>query len=277
MAMATVLKTVGLSPVVGSSPTASAFMKLLTWNVNGLRAILRKDFDIIVSELDPDIVCLQETKTNQPIALPLGLSVYQEFWQCGQRPGYAGTLTLVRKSFDYHPRTLPSQLAEEGRTVLLDCQRFYLLNTYFPNGGRGAQRLAYKMNYYKDYLDFLLQLDADKPVIFGGDINTAHQEIDLARPKENSQHTGFLPQERAWLDEVVTNNFVDVWRTLHPGKIAYTWWDYKTRSRSRNVGWRIDYWFVSARLLPNVQRCRILTEVEGSDHAPILLELSLAD
>lgn len=247
-------------------------MKIITWNVNGWRAILRKNFVSIYRQLDADFFLIQETKTNQP--LPLGLSGIKEYWCCGERAGYSGTLILARDTFPLTPLTLPSSLTAEGRSVGLELSDFYLLNTYFPNGGQGPARLQYKMDFYAAYLDFIRQLDSKKPVIFAGDVNTAHQEIDLARPRENSTHTGFLPQERAWLDDVAAAGFVDVWRTQHPTQVGYTWWDYKTRARERDVGWRIDYFWASTRLMPRVTTCEICHDIFGSDHAPIQLELS---
>ncbi|MBQ6154743.1 exodeoxyribonuclease III [bacterium] len=255
------------------SHSLPATLKIITWNVNGIRAILRKDFELIYNQLDADLVLLQETKTNKP--LPLGFPEVREFWCCGERPGYSGTLVLAREPVSDLAKTVktPELLTREGRTVALDLGKFYLLNTYFPNGGQGPQRLAYKMQFYEQYLAFARSLASVKPVLFAGDVNTAHQEIDLARPRENATHTGFLPQERAWLDQVAAAGFVDVWRHLHPQEIGYTWWDYKTRARERNVGWRIDYFWGSAALLSAVTDCRILSDIYGSDHAPIELTL----
>ena len=247
-------------------------MKIISWNVNGLRAILKKDFLALVQAWKADFVCLQETKINYD--LPLGLTTYQQQWSHGQRPGYAGTMVLTRQTESWTRRTLPTPLAAEGRGVWLELPAYHLLNIYFPNGGQGAKRLAYKMTYYNAFLEFIRQLDQTKPIIFCGDVNTAHCEIDLARPKENRTHTGFLPEERTWLDQVVAAGFSDSWRTLHPQQIGYSWWDYKTRARARNVGWRIDYFWVSQRLQTKIKRCEILTEVSGSDHAPIELVIA---
>ena len=247
-------------------------MRIFDWNVNGLRAIIRKNALSALTADKPDIICLQETKTNQP--LPFLLPGFQEFWGCGVRPGYSGTLMLVRDGVSVTPLfDLPELLSAEGRTVGVKLADFYLLNTYFPNGGQGPERLHYKMNFYAAYLEYVRRLDCDLPVIFTGDVNTAHQEIDLAHPKENSTHTGFLPEERAWLDQVVESGFADVWR-LRPEQVAYSWWDYKTRARERNVGWRIDYFFASARFLPRIASCEIKSAVLGSDHAPLLLDFN---
>jgi exodeoxyribonuclease-3 len=242
-------------------------MKIISWNVNGLRAILKKGFREMVDEWAADVIGLQETKTN--VSLPLALSDYREEWACGERAGYAGVLMLVRDGVKAQRRQVPDVLVAEGRAVMLELERFFLLNVYFPNGGQGAKRLAYKMRYYEEFLAWVKKLAQEKPVIFGGDVNTAHQEIDLARPKENSTHTGCLPQERAWLDEVAAAGWVDVWRELHPEKVEYSWWDYKTRARERNVGWRIDYFWASKELAAGVRGCEIWDKIKGSDHAPL--------
>ncbi len=246
-------------------------MKIITWNVNGWRAIWRKGFGEILARLDADFFLIQETKTNQP--LPAGWHDYREYWGCGERAGYSGTLILARESETAKRLDVPPLLAAEGRTVALDTGNFYLINTYFPNGDQGPVRLAYKMNFYQEYLAWIQELAQSKPVLFAGDVNTAHREIDLSRPRENETHTGFLPQERAWLDSVSAAGFVDVWRRLHPQEVAYSWWDYKTRARERNVGWRIDYFWASEALAPWIRSCEIQTEIMGSDHAPIILTL----
>ncbi len=246
-------------------------MKIVTWNVNGWRAILRKGFAAIYDELDADILLIQETKTNVP--LPVGLDGVREQWQCGQRAGYSGTLALVRDGIAYKRLEPPDLLQAEGRTVGLELDDFYLLGTYFPNGGQGPVRLQYKMDFYAAYLEYVKDLAVSKPVIFAGDVNTAHREIDLARPKENRTHTGFLPMECAWLDEVEAAGWVDVWRAYHPEQAAYSWWDYKTKARERDVGWRIDYFWASQALMSRVTACEILAGVMGSDHAPVLLEI----
>lgn len=245
--------------------------KIISWNINGLRAILRKDFAKQIGLIDPDIICLQETKTHQQL-LPI-LAGYDEFWCFGEKAGYSGTLTLVKHSANLRRITPPKFLSDEGRLVVLDLEKFYLLNCYFPNGGMGPSRLAYKLRYYQEFLRYAQELENTKPVIFCGDVNTAHQEIDLARPKANQKTTGFLPEERAWLDQVVKNDFVDVWRAHHQQEVTYTWWDYKTRARERDVGWRIDYFFCSKSIFNRVESCEILSQFFGSDHVPVELIL----
>ncbi len=254
-------------------------MRIITWNVNGLRSILKKDFEKQIKTLDPDVICLQETKTHQQLLLPV-LSGYEEFWCFGERAGYSGTLTLVKeKLISQIKRVSPPELiSQEGRTVALEFPQFFLLNTYFPNGGMGPARLKYKLEYYQKYLTYIKELEQIKPVIFCGDINTAHQEIDLARPKANEKNTGFLPEERAWLDQVIKAGFVDVWRKIHgPEKIEYSWWDYKTRARERNVGWRIDYFFSSNSLLNIIESSKIASHFLGSDHVPVVLDLQIGN
>lgn len=250
-------------------------MKILSWNVNGIRAILKKDFTEQVLATEADIVCLQETKTNQAL-LPI-LPDYQEFWCHGEKAGYAGTLILVKDDVKVERVSPPEFLSDEGRLVVLDLGNFYLLNCYFPNGGMGEARLQYKKRYYDEFLVYVKELEKTKAVIFCGDVNTAHQEIDLARPKANEKTTGFLPWERAWLDEVIAANLVDVWRARHPSEIGYTWWDYKTRARERNVGWRIDYFFCSKSIYKLVESCEIMSQFLGSDHVPVSLNLNLPE
>ncbi len=247
-------------------------MKIISWNVNGLRAVARKKcFAEQLEEEVPDVICVQETKINQEI--PFVYPGYQEFWSHGEKAGYAGTLTLVRENIKSERVEPPKFLNDEGRLVALDLGKFYLLNCYFPNGGMGEERLNYKKKYYDEFLIYVKELEKTKAVIFCGDVNTAHREIDLARPKANEKNTGFLPWERAWLDEVEKAEMVDCWRARHENEVGYTWWDYKTRARERNVGWRIDYFFCSKSIFEMVESCEILSHFLGSDHAPVELNL----
>lgn len=251
-------------------------MKIISWNVNGLRAILKKDcLTPLVAKEQPDIICLQETKLNQP-ELIATLPEYTDYWGLGARAGYSGTVTMVKQTIVPLVETLtpPTFLTEEGRLVALSLPHFYLLNVYFPNGGMGPARIDYKLKYYQQFLDYVKELERTKPVIFCGDVNTAHQEIDLARPQANSKTTGFLPAERAWLTRWTDSELVDVWRARHLQTIAYSWWDYKTRARERNVGWRIDYFFASKKIITKIIDCEILTNYFGSDHAPISLTIN---
>ena len=254
-------------------------MKIISWNVNGLRAVVRKGaFDFLIKE-SPDIFCLQETKATRD-QLPDGVASpegYHSFftWPTNGKKGYSGVAVYSKikpEKVEYHMSTKSD---DEGRVVALYFKNLALINVYFPNGGGGPDRLKYKLEFYDYFLNFIQKLrKGGRSVIFCGDINTAHEEIDLARPKENEENTGFLPEERAWIDEVISAGFVDVWREKNPNKKdKYTYWDMKTSARDRNVGWRIDYFFVSQNLMPKVKDARILDSVLGSDHCPIELDV----
>ena len=254
-------------------------MKIISWNVNGLRAVVKKDKWNQLFELDPDIICLQETKSHpeqltEEVRSPAGY--YSYFDHSKLKKGYSGVAIYSK----IKPEKVEFGLGipkfdDEGRTLVAYYKDFVLLNVYFPNGGGGPERLAYKMHYYEEFLKFVDKIRKNgHKVIFTGDVNTAHQEIDLAHPKENSKSTGFLPSERAWIDDVITHGYIDTFRSLHQNKVgAYTYWDMKTFARDRNVGWRIDYFFVSDDLKNKVLKSEILENIFGSDHCPIFLEL----
>jgi exodeoxyribonuclease-3 len=254
-------------------------MKLISWNVNGLRAVHRKgNWDPFVA-LGADIMCLQETKAH-PDQLPDEVRVidgYHSFFSASEvKKGYSGTGIYTKEE----PLSVAHGLGikefdQEGRIVQVELKDFVLLNVYFPNGGGGPERLQYKLDFYDEFLAHIMNLrKKGKSVIFCGDVNTAHEAIDLARPKENEKNTGFLPEERAWMDEVVNAGFIDTFRHFYPNKPdMYSYWDMKTRARDRNVGWRIDYFFVSPDLLPKLKSASILSNVEGSDHCPVAIEV----
>jgi exodeoxyribonuclease III len=256
-------------------------MQLVSWNVNGLRAIARKGFGEWLETVRPDILCLQETRA-EPTQLPPEIrqpDAYHAAFVSGERKGYSGVATFSRRpplrqatGFGLDPR-----FDAEGRILLSEYERFVLLNIYFPNGAASEARLAYKMDFYEATLRFCRTLEqAGKPLIICGDVNTAHTEIDLARPKENEAISGFLPEERAWLDRFLAAGYIDAFRRLHPDRCdAYTWWSFRAASRRRNVGWRIDYFFVSEALWPAVSAAGIHADVAGSDHCPISLTLAL--
>jgi len=254
-------------------------MKILSWNVNGLRAIVRKgNWDWLLID-QPDIFCFQETKANpdqltEDVRNPKGYHSYFDVPK--EKKGYSGTAiySKIKPEKVEYIMGVPV-LDNEGRLIAVYYKDFVLLNVYFPNGGGGPERLKYKLDFYDEFLKFIEKLRKQgKSIIFCGDINTAHEEIDLARPKENEKNTGFLPEERAWLDEVINAGYIDVYRHFNPTKAqAYTYWDMKTAARERNVGWRIDYFFVSPDLLPRIKKTEILSSIYGSDHCPILLEL----
>ena len=254
-------------------------MKIISWNVNGLRSIGRNGFWKDILKQDPDILCLQETKAEaeqlpDEVRNPTGYHAY--FASSKLRKGYSGVAMYTKEEPEKVEYGMGiKKFDDEGRTLVLYFKEFVLLNVYFPNGGGGPHRLEYKLEFYDVFLKFIDALQAGgKKVIFCGDINTAHEEIDLARPKENEKNTGFLPEERAWLDEVVAHGYVDTFRHFYPTKVgAYTYWDMKTAARDRNVGWRIDYFFVSADLMNKISGTKILAGMYGSDHCPLELLL----
>ncbi len=255
---------------------------LISWNVNGIRAAERKGFLPWLAAGNYDVVSIQETKVSRDVKLAPELVSppgYQSYWDYAEKKGYSGVASFARQDFlpqkivtEFNDRTL----AQEGRLLELAYPEFSLFNVYFPNGKRDAARLKYKLDFYEHFLAYLKELQtAGRSVIFCGDVNTAHQEIDLARPKENSKVSGFLPIEREWMDRVVAAGFVDTLRLFHPEPNLYSWWDQYSFARERNVGWRIDYFFVSADLAPKVTDAFILTDVYGSDHAPVGLTIDL--
>ena len=253
-------------------------MKLLSWNVNGLRASFKKGAFNSIFEVDPDIFCLQETKAHpdqlpEEVCNPAGYHAY--FDHSKMRKGYSGVAIYSKIKPEKVEYSLGNpELDKEGRMIIAYFKDFVLLNGYFPNGGEEPARLKYKLEFYEQFLTFIEKLrKQNKKVIFCGDINTAHNEIDLARPKANENHTGFLRIERDWLDKVVSKGYVDTFRHLHPTEIKYSWWDMKTFARDRNVGWRLDYFFISSDLLPHLKSAKILDNMMGSDHCPVLLEL----
>lgn len=264
-------------------------MILVSWNVNGLRSVLGKGFLDWVAAERPDVLCLQETRIL-PGQIPAGVFAnladlgYEGCWSATQRPGYSGTATLVRGHAHASAEGLGSldpaaaHWDTEGRVVVTQVGDLRLLNVYFPNGTSGPGRLEYKMRFYADFQRLVESLQArGESVVICGDLNTAHREIDLARPAANRGNSGFLPEECAWVDGFLqgqAGGFVDTFRVLHPERAeAYSWWSFRGGARSRNVGWRLDYLFVSRGLAGRVRRAEILAEVTGSDHCPVLLEL----
>ncbi len=248
---------------------------LLSWNVNGARAVYKKGFLDWLNAASPDVLCLQETRAGAA-ELPADLaqpSGYHAFWNGSRsKKGYSGTALLTRSE----PLALEyglgvEDLDREGRTVIAHYPTFTLINCYFPNGGRDHGRVPFKLAFYNTFLDTCERLRAQgKCLVFCGDVNTAHREIDLAHPKENQKTTGFLPEERAWIDQVVQAGYVDTFRHFHPELAGqYTWWSVPMRARERNVGWRIDYFFVAAEALDRAVDAFIMSDVMGSDHCPV--------
>jgi exodeoxyribonuclease III len=250
-------------------------MKIISWNVNGLRAVHRKDALKSIWDLNPDIVCLQETKVHEDEA-PFDLRYipgYSSYFNSGVKKGYSGVGLYTKKeplevTYSFGDEIFDS----EGRIIKAVFDEFILFNIYFPNGGASKERLKYKLDFYYSFFEKLKEIK-DKNVIICGDVNTAHREIDLARPKENQKTSGFLIEEREWIDELLKLGFVDAFREINGEVQAYSWWDMKTRARERDVGWRIDYFFVSNSLKKSVEDCKILNEIFGSDHAPVSLVL----
>jgi exodeoxyribonuclease-3 len=254
-------------------------MRLLSWNVNGLRAVYKKGFVDWIFSQQPDILCLQETRVSAdqvPDELQ-DLKGYQTYWASGERKGYSG-VALFTKQQPAHVQTGfgIARFDNEGRVIVADYGRFILFNIYFPNGKASKERLQYKLDFYDACLERLDELKKKrKKIILCGDVNTAHKEIDLARPKENEKVSGFLPVERAWIDSLVAHGFVDTFRMFNADSGQYTWWDLKTRARERNVGWRIDYFFVSSNLKKKVTSAFIMANVTGSDHCPVGVEIDV--
>jgi len=255
-------------------------MKIISWNTNGLRATVKQgNFIPLFAFNNPDIVCLQETKCEpeQLDEKTRNLKGYHSYFSYSKnKKGYSGVAVYSKEEPEKVDYGLGiKKFDDEGRTLIIYYSNFILINCYFPNGGGGEDRLKYKLEFYDAFLEFINKLkQGGKNIIFCGDVNTAHDEIDLARPKENENNTGFLPIERAWLDEVITNGFVDIFRLLNPNKKdVYTYWDMKTRARDRNVGWRIDYFFVNQSFIKNIKSFKTLSDYEGSDHCPIMIEI----
>ncbi len=251
-------------------------MKLISWNVNGIRSVYNKGFLEWFARESPDITCLQETKADY-FQFPLELRELQDHTvthSSAEKKGYSGVATISReKILDTKKFEKPSY-DSEGRVLIHEYKDFFLLNCYFPNGQRDHARVPFKLEFCHDILSKLSELRKIKSVIITGDFNTAHREIDLANPKSNKNTTGFLLPERAWVDTLIEAGFVDIFRHLHPDRTgAYTWWSNMPGVRARNIGWRIDYFFISPDLLPRVKAAEILPAVTGSDHCPIVLEL----
>lgn len=257
-------------------------MKIISWNVNGIRAIWNKGFLGFMEGENPDIFCIQENKiqedqVTEELRHPLN---YQSEWVCADRKGYSGVTNFYKKV----PKRIQKELGNgsgkhdgEGRLLLFEYEEFTLVNVYIPNGGQGDHRIEFKLNYYDEMFDFLERLRKEgHNLVLCGDINTAHTEIDLARPKDNVNVTGFLPVERAWLDKFTAAGYVDCWRHFNPDTPdRYSWWSYRGGARFRNVGWRIDYFFVNEEFLSKVKSCEMLDQILGSDHCPLRLELDL--
>ncbi len=245
-------------------------MKMISWNVNGLRASLKRGFMDTFKQIDADIFCLQETKMEQGQA-ELDLAGYQEYWNSAQKKGYSGTAVFTKKE----PLSVTNGIGiekhdQEGRVITLEFEDYYFVNIYTPNSQRELARLGYRMEWEDDIRSYLLALDAKKPVILCGDLNVAHQEIDIKNAKSNHNNAGFTDEERDKMTILLSSGFSDTFRTLHPDDHeAYSWWSLMPGIRERNVGWRIDYFLVSQRIMPQIKEAFILPQVYGSDHCPV--------
>jgi exodeoxyribonuclease-3 len=253
-------------------------MKIMSWNVNGLRAVWKKEaFQNMIKKYQPDILGIQETKSEIE-QLHDDIKNHDEYYSYFEsskiRKGYSGVAIYSKEEPLDVKNTMQDKnfLDNEGRTIFAEYEDFYFINCYFPNGGKSPEHFQYKLEYYKHFLKFAKKLEKKKPVIFLGDVNATVADIDLARAKDNAGKLGCTDEERALLKDF-TDNFIDTWRTAYPDKVEYTWWDMKTRSRERNIGWRIDYIFISKSLWKKVKNIQILGDVLGSDHCPVMLEL----
>jgi exodeoxyribonuclease-3 len=249
-------------------------MKLVSWNVNGLRACLGKGFLDFCAASDADVICLQETKMR-PEQAEFDLPGYTRFWNSADKAGYSGTAVFTRTE----PLSVTYDFGDEvhrheGRVITAEYPDFYLVCCYTPNSQDGLKRLDYRMSWEDDFRAYLQQLDTVKPVVLCGDLNVAHEEIDLKNPKTNRKNPGFTDEEREKMTALLAAGFADSFRRLHPDTVQYSWWSYRMKARERNVGWRIDYFIVSERLLERVQAAEIYDQVTGSDHCPVGLVLA---
>ncbi len=253
-------------------------IRFLSWNVNGLRACMQKGFADLFAREAADIFCVQETKMH-PEQADISFDGYKSFWNSAERKGYSGTAVFTR--LDPLSVTYDIGVPEhtgEGRAITLEFPSFYLVNVYTPNSQQGLARLPYRMSWEDAFRGYLKALDAKKPVVVCGDMNVAHEEIDLKNPKPNIGNAGFSPEERQKMTELLASGFADTFRLLYPDQTgAYTWWSYRFRAREHNAGWRIDYFLVSDRLRPQVKESRILSDVTGSDHCPVGLTLAISE
>lgn len=256
-------------------------MKFISWNVNGLRACVGKDFEKSFLALDADFFCLQETKM-QAGQLDLQFPGYRSYWNYADKKGYSGTAIYAK----HEPLAVVYGMSpvlgadadvhdHEGRVITLEYDTFYLVTVYVPNAQDGLRRLDYRMQWEDDFLRYIKTLDARKPIIFCGDLNVAHEEIDLKNPKTNHKNPGFTDEERGKFSTLLADGFTDTFRTLHPEEQIFSWWSYRFHAREKNVGWRIDYFVVSDRLMPQVESASIHTDIFGSDHCPVELVVTV--
>ena len=250
-------------------------MKFISWNVNGLRACVGKDFEQSFNTLNADFFCLQETKM-QAGQLDLQFPGYESYWNYADKKGYSGTAIFTK----HKPLSIKYGIGidehdHEGRVIALEYDKFYIVTVYTPNSQDGLRRLEYRMKWEEDFQTFLHKLDENKPVIVCGDMNVAHQEIDIKNPKTNHKNAGFTDEEREKMTILLNNGFIDSFRTLYPEQVTYSWWSYRFHARENNTGWRIDYFLTSERIKDNIEDAKIHTEIFGSDHCPVELDINL--
>ncbi len=249
-------------------------MKLISWNVNGLRAVLRKNFPDFLSSEQPDVLCVQETKCHPEDIEPLWTNSYTTHWNWAEKKGYSGTATFSRsKPLANATGMNIARHDSEGRILTTEFPDFFVVNVYVPNSQRELTRLAYRQEWDRDFLAYLKKLERRKPLIICGDMNVAHQEIDLANPKANMKNHGFTPEERSGFSKMIESGFVDTFREFESGGGHYSWWSQMPGVRARNIGWRLDYFLISTALRPRLKRAFILKDVMGSDHCPVGIEL----
>ena len=250
-------------------------MKFISWNVNGLRAVVGKGFADIFNEIDADFFCLQETKLQEG-QIDLSFEGYESYWNYAEKKGYSGTAIFTKHT----PLSVSYGIGvdehdHEGRVITLEYDSFYLVTVYTPNSQDGLKRLDYRMSWEDDFLAYIKALDEKKPVIYCGDLNVAHQEIDLKNPKSNRKNAGFTDEERGKMTAVLESGFTDSWRSLNPDvEGVYSWWSYRFNARKNNAGWRIDYFIVSDRIVDKIEDAKILTDIYGSDHCPVELDIT---
>lgn len=249
-------------------------MKFISWNVNGLRACVGKDFENQFKELDADFFCLQETKMQEG-QLDLQFEGYESYWNYAEKKGYSGTAIYTKhKPLNVSYGMGVEEHDHEGRIITLEYDQFYLVTCYTPNSQTELKRLDYRMTWEDDFRKFLKSLDAKKPVIICGDLNVAHEEIDIKNPKTNRRNAGFTDEEREKMTVLLNDGFTDSFRYLHPDEVTYSWWSYRFKAREKNAGWRIDYFLVSNRIKEQITEAKIHTEIMGSDHCPVEVDLT---
>ena len=249
-------------------------MKFISWNVNGLRACVGKDFENQFKELDADFFCLQETKMQEG-QLDLQFEGYESYWNYAEKKGYSGTAIYTKhKPLNVSYGMGVEEHDHEGRIITLEYDQFYLVTCYTPNSQTELKRLDYRMTWEDDFRKFLKSLDAKKPVIICGDLNVAHEEIDIKNPKTNRRNAGFTDEEREKMTVLLNDGFTDSFRYLHPDEVTYSWWSYRFKAREKNAGWRIDYFLVSDRIKEQITEAKIHTEIMGSDHCPVEVDLA---